>query len=220
MRWISIEPEAEGVIAIGTVATGVIALGQVATGVIAIGQLARGFVAIGQGAVGVVAVGMGAMGLVWSAGMFGAGGRGFGLVIPLVPSLGSRAVLPPTMPPAQLLEEETTAGFISATLDADEEGPFLRANGRPVAARFDARLRKAVEAHPRALPVLAHLTRAPEGWVCDALVDVPKPRWEKPEWWAWWVVQGLGLIGLAVAFWLLAGIPVIRSLFGPGGVIG
>ena len=51
-------------------------------------------VAVGQGAIGVVAVGMGSVGLVWSLGMIGVGGRGFGFVLPLVPSLGPRVAAP------------------------------------------------------------------------------------------------------------------------------
>jgi hypothetical protein len=177
IQWVSVGQEARGVIAIGQVATGVFALGQMATGVIAIGQVARGFVAIGQGAVGVVAVGMGSVGLIYSVGMIGVGGRGLGLIVPLVPSFGPRLAVPPTVPAQRLLARAEGAGHVRATLGRDATGPVLRADGRSLDVRFDARLRHAIEASPGDRPVYAHLRRSGEGWVCDELIDVPETRW-------------------------------------------
>ncbi len=219
MRWIAVGQEAEGVIAIGQFATGVFAIGQVATGVIAVGQVARGFVAIGQGAIGVFAVGMGSVGLVGSMGMLGVGGRGLGIILPLVPSLGPKRALPATIPAARLLEGDATHGYVTATLDAGGGRPTLTAEGRAIEVRFDSRLRAAIEAQAGALPVYAHLSRTPAGWICDELLAVPRARWRSPGWWAWWAVQLAGLAVACLAFWALAGIPVIQALLGPRGIL-
>ncbi len=217
IRWVSVEQQAYGVLAIGQEATGVIAIGQMATGVIAVGQIARGFVAIGQGAIGVFALGMGSVGLVYAVGMVGVGGMGLGLVLPLVPSLGPRLAVPETVSPAKL-RSSGRPGHIEAVLTGSASGPVLRAKGSVIAARFDARLRAAVtEAGERR--VYAHLSPTPEGWLCDALIDVPPARWRTPGWWAVWAVQLVALGFFAVLFWVLAGIPVVQALFNPGGIL-
>ncbi len=219
MRWIAIGQEAEGVIAVGQVATGVFALGQMATGVVAVGQVARGFVAIGQGAIGVIAVGMGSVGLVWSVGMIGVGGRGFGLVLPLVPSLGPRLAAPDTMPARRLADEDARAGHLRAMLGRDDAGPVLRADGKALPVRFDPRLRGTIEGRAGDVDVYAHVSRGPDGWVCDELLEVPRPRWKTPGWWGWWAVQLGGLAVIVTLFWLVAGIPVVSALFDPGGIL-
>lgn len=94
IEFFSVGQRAEGIIAIGQEATGVIAIGQFATGVFALGQVARGGIAIGQVAIGVVAVGMLSLGLVYSVGMIGAGARGIGGILPLVPTPPRRGKLP------------------------------------------------------------------------------------------------------------------------------
>ncbi|NOY26516.1 MAG: hypothetical protein GXP62_11640 [Oligoflexia bacterium] len=103
MKIIDVQQEATGFIAIGQVATGFLALGQMATGVIAIGQVARGVFVVGQVGIGLVSVGMGSAGLFWSAAMFGVGGRGLVIVLPLLPS-GRKMLDPPqTVAAAALL---------------------------------------------------------------------------------------------------------------------
>src|SRR5687768_16940479 len=94
---IDVGQHATGFIAIGQEATGFFALGQIATGVIAIGQVARGFFVIGQVGFGITSIGMGSAGLVYSVGMLGVGGRGLGLIIPLVPRLKDPRQLPATV---------------------------------------------------------------------------------------------------------------------------
>ncbi|MDP2310959.1 MAG: hypothetical protein Q8P18_33375 [Pseudomonadota bacterium] len=223
MRWISVGEDAHGVIAIGQFATGVIALGQVATGVIAVGQVARGFVAIGQVSIGVFAVGMGSVGLVYSVGMLGAGGRGLGIILPLVPSFGPALSSPDTVPAGRLLGGKAREGWVDARLDRDTLGPVLVSGGEALDVRFDVRLRRAVEtqadAQAGALPVTAHLTRTEGGWVCDQLQQLPARRWRTPGWWVWWGAQLAGLAVAAVAFWALAGIPVVQALFNRGGIL-
>lgn len=218
MRWISVGQEANGVIAIGQQATGVIALGQFATGVVAIGQVARGFVAIGQVSIGVFAIGMGSVGLFYSVGMLGAGGRGLGIILPLVPSLGPKVAVPDTVPAGRLLGGRARDGWVSATLDRDAHGPVLLVAGEPLEVRFDIRLRAAIEARA-AGPVTARLTRTGGGWVCDRLQAVPMRRWLAPGWWAWWATQLGGLAVASVLFWALAGIPVVQALFNRGGIL-
>ncbi|MES2639967.1 MAG: hypothetical protein V4850_10810 [Myxococcota bacterium] len=225
MRWISVGEEANGVIAIGQFATGVIAFGQVATGVIAVGQVARGFVAIGQVAIGVFAVGMGSVGLVYSVGMLGAGGRGLGIILPLVPSLGPAITTADAVPARRLLGGKAPTGWIDARLDRDRHGPVLVSGGDALDVRFDTSLRAALEARlntpdaPEMLTVLAHLTRSEAGWVCDQLQQMPSPRWKVPGWWAWWAFQLAALAVASVVFWVLAGIPVVQALFNPGGIL-
>lgn len=213
MRWIAVEQEAVGVIAIGQLATGVFALGQMATGVIAIGQVARGFVAIGQGAIGVFALGMGSVGLVGSIGMIGAGGRGFGLIFPLVPSLGPTYDTPDTVSLAEL--RASGQGWIEARLD----GSSLLVGGRAVDTRFDAALRPAVEARPAPGDVWAHLEVRDGRLVCDQLLAVPEPRWKSPGWWGFWAAQMGALTAACLLFWVVAGIPVVQALFNPGGIL-
>jgi hypothetical protein len=45
------------------------------------------------------------------------------------------------------------------------------------------------------------------------------PSYRRTTWWLIGVAQCAALTGVAVAFWLLAGIPVGDLLFGPGGVL-
>lgn len=219
MQWVSVGQEAHGVIAIGQVATGVIAIGQMATGVIAIGQAARGFVAIGMVSIGVISIGMGSVGLVYSVGMVGVGGRGFGLILPLVPSLGPKLSAPETVPAARLLGGKSRRGWVDARLDRDALGPVLVAGGDALDVRFDTRLRGALEAQVGGLAVTAHLTRTEDGWVCDQLQQLPVRRWQTPNWWVRWAAQLAGLAVAATVFWAVAGIPVVQALFNPGGIL-
>ena len=94
MKFFDVGGQAVGVIAIGQQATGFFALGQFATGVIAIGQVARGGIAIGQVAFGLVGWGQLGAGIFHAVGMIGIGGRGFGPVLRLVPSIGRPRILP------------------------------------------------------------------------------------------------------------------------------
>lgn len=212
IRWISVGDEAEGVIAFGQVATGVIAVGQMATGVIAIGQLARGFVAIGQGAVGLFALGQGAVGVYGAIGMIGVGGRGFGIVLPTIPSPGERRVLPNETAWAGVRK---TGGWRS--LEYAGEWTFLD-EGKPVEARLDARLLRAVNALPTGTRLHAWLRSDDGNLVIERLMQRPKGRLTNPNWWAIWAVQLLAMIGTVVFFWLVTGIPVVHALFDPGGV--
>ena len=175
-------------------------------------DLARGFIAIGQGALGVFALGMGSVGIVGSIGMIGAGGRGFGLIFPLVPSLGPTWDLPETVP---LRDARKGGGWVDARL----EGTTLTVDGKAADIRFDAKLRPMIEAQTEPRDVLARLEPRDGGAVCVALQAVPPARWKSPGWWGFWAAQMTGLSFACVLFWLLAGIPVVQALFNPGGIL-
>ncbi len=168
MRWISVEPDAWGVVAVGQTARGVIAIGQWAWGVVAIGQFAFGGVAVGMLAVGGVTVGLGSVGLYGAAGLAGAGGRGRGpWVASLLPQLPRPRRVPIPAPRAE------PGRWIALELELDGDGDV-----RPVAdgasgLRLDARLRRAAaDAAPAA--VLGRVRSAPDGPVVDELRALPE----------------------------------------------
>ncbi len=215
MKWFDVGEQAQGVFAIGQVATGVVAIGQMATGVIAIGQVARGFVAVGQGAVGLVALGQGSIGLFWAVGMLGIGGRGFGLVIPTVPDLGERRALPAVTPVDQLREGQ------SGWQRLKYEGQLrFSVENEVLPARIDSALVQAVDKLTVGTVVYGLLKKQADGLRIDRLMQVPVPRIRESGWWAWWGLQLLLLLGSGVAFWLIAGIPILEGLFGEKGVFG
>lgn len=115
MQFLSVGQRAEGFIAIGQEATGIIAIGQIATGVFALGQMARGVIAVGQLAIGLVAVGMLALGPVYCVAMIGAGARGKGGVLPIVPMPTRKAVLPGLATLAEITSRGAT-GWLPITV--------------------------------------------------------------------------------------------------------
>lgn len=216
MRFFDAGQEAHGFIAVGQFATGVIAIGQVATGVFALGQLARGVVAVGQVSIGVFSVGMGSVGVCYAVAMLGAGGRGKGLVLPLIPSLGPRVAAPELVAPAALLEGVREEGWIEAVLAPAGEGRVTvrGAHGGELPVRFDARLRRAVSAHAAGADpsALLRVRRDGEGLLADRVVRPPRTRLRSPGWWAWWGLQLLGLCAVSVAFWVMVARPLMVFL--------
>lgn len=212
IRWIAVGDQAEGVFALGQVATGVIAIGQMATGVIAIGQLARGFIAVGQGAVGLFALGQGAVGVYGAIGMVGVGGRGFGIVLPTIPSPGERRSLPAETPWNGVRK---AGGWRS--LHYAGEWSFTD-NGKPVEAKVDVRLLRALNELPSGSRIHAYLRAEDGGLVIERLMKAPTSRLMEPGWWAIWAIQLLGLCFSVAVFWMVSGIPVVHALFDPGGI--
>jgi hypothetical protein len=102
---VSTDPERPGIFAFGQFAWGIFALGQMASGVIAIGQVATGVIAIGQGAVGIVAIGQGALGVLYAGGMIAVGGRGFGVCLKVLPKIELQRFERPSLPPLSTIEE-------------------------------------------------------------------------------------------------------------------
>lgn len=147
MRFFAIGQEAEGFIAIGQIATGVIAIGQVATGVIAIGQAARGVVAVGMVAFGIVSLGMLSGGLVYAVGMVGAGGRGLGMIIPLVPVPRATPKLP-EIASLEAIRASAREGWIRAKLRVGASGlPELLQQGIALPVTLSASMLSAATGH-------------------------------------------------------------------------
>lgn len=144
IEFFSVGQRAEGFIAIGQEATGVIAIGQFATGVFALGQVARGGIAIGQAAFGVVSVGMLSVGLVYSVGMVGAGGRGLGFILPLVPGPLRRGKLPGLAHPDAIRAGRET-GWLPVRLLPSASGPTIQHATGPIAASIAANLQAGVQ---------------------------------------------------------------------------
>lgn len=217
MGWfIDIQQEAQGVIAVGQIATGVVAIGQMATGVIAIGQVARGFIAIGQGAVGVIAVGMGAVGVFHATAMMGAGGRGFGLVLPLSPYWPKKFQHPDTIRFGDLAAGDEDEGWIQVQLGTDDNGPCLVRDGSPLDVRFTRRMHRAATGYapPHEDKLYAFVERQHGGLVCTRLMYAPKRAFRRKGYWTGSAFQFAGLIALCAAFWIIAGRPVIAYLAG------
>lgn len=215
MRWFDVGEDAHGFIALGQLATGFIAVGQMATGVVAIGQIARGVIAVGQGAIGVVAFGQGAVGLYYGVGMVGIAGRGFGLVIPLFPSLGAAAVAPDATTLDRVVSREAP-GWVPVVARR-VEGQLARLHdpgGRLLPARVDIRLKEAVEAaaDAPAQTLLGWAEPSPAGPVIARLIAIPRSRLSRPGWWAIWGLQLGALLVVASAVWALALYPVAMML--------
>lgn len=196
------------VIAVGQGAVGLIAIGQMAHGVIAIGQVAVGVVALGQGSFGVFTLGMGSMGLGYCAAMLGIGGRGFGGVLPLVPSLGRHTPPGEVRPVDERLRAEAP-GWSEAQLS-----PMgLTLDDRPLDLPVDLRLQQAVDSHEPG-GVYLHLDRIGESWVITRLMERPSSRLTQPSWWLRWLVQVVLLFVLAQAVWALCVEPFLSLLLG------
>jgi hypothetical protein len=192
VRIIDVGQEATGFIAIGQVAVGVFAFGQMASGVVAVGQVATGVFTLGQGAVGLVSIGMGGVGIYWTGAMIGVGGRGFGIIVPLAPSLGPRPKLPSPVDWASAQDGDWVSTRVT------DEGPtFL---DTPDGVRIRARLRRSLRAEPSGR-VLAHVVDGESGLEVDRIVRIPRRRITQPRWWAIWAVQMI-LYALLCAAWI------------------
>lgn len=133
IEFISVGQRAEGIIAIGQEATGFIAIGQIATGVFALGQMARGVFAVGQVAVGVFAVGMLSLGLAGSVGMIGAGARGLGGILPIVPGPHRKPKMPSAGNP-QAIREGREVGWLPVTISGSAPNVSIQHATGPISA--------------------------------------------------------------------------------------
>jgi hypothetical protein len=209
MKIVDVGQHAMGVIAIGQEATGFFALGQGATGVIAIGQLARGCIAIGQCAFGLVGWGQVGGGIFHAVGMVGVGGRGFGPVLRLVPSVGRPRELPSAGSLAAV--EAGQPGWIEVDLTADLG---LHQEGRRLPIKIDRRLQKGAREIAAGGPqrVLAHTTRMGNLLVCERIAYAPPRPYQKKGFWALAVLQLIGLLGLGTAYAGVVGHPLLDAL--------
>jgi hypothetical protein len=184
MRILSIGDE-PGLFAFGQFATGVIAIGQVATGVVAIGQVARGVVAVGQLGIGLFAAGQVCVGLFGAAGI-GVGGRGKGLVLPLVPTIEP----PYDFPPCTTFDNVKAGfgdGWIEAKLQQIDGGHIgLGAETGLLPLKLACQL--VMKARSELMrfgdaPVVAHIRRMGDVLVCDRLMHVPTAMTTRPGFW-------------------------------------
>jgi hypothetical protein len=187
---------------------GFVAIGQMATGVIAIGQLARGCIAIGQAAIGLVAVGQGALGIFYGTAMVGvAGRRGYGLIIPLIPTI-SPARVPPATTSLADVQAGRGAGWVKATLGQDGLGLGLFDAGQRLPIRIDRRLvvagkellQKEIEPD-----VFAYTRGEAARFITERIVYVPKPTFRRKSFRLLAGLQVAGLIGMGVVFWFAVG---------------
>ena len=181
-------------------------VGGHATGFIAIGQLARGVIAVGQLGVGLIGWGQGGVGIMHAVGMLGVGGRGLGIVLPLVPSLG-RARVPPQTTSLQLVHATGQAGWLSTWIAADSWGLGLYEGTVRLPIKLDRRvLRKASELSQQGpFPVFASVQRVGQTLVCDRIVYEPVRPYKKRSWWILGAVQLCGLLVLGAIYWPAVG---------------
>ncbi len=137
IEFISVGQRAEGIIAIGQEATGFIAIGQVATGVFALGQMARGVFVVGQLAIGFFAVGMLSVGLAGSIGMIGAGARGLGGILPIVPGPHRKPKLPGAGSP-QAIREGREVGWLPVRIRGAAQSLTIEHETGVIPATFSA----------------------------------------------------------------------------------
>jgi hypothetical protein len=212
MEFISVGQTAEGFIAIGQHARGVFALGQEAVGVVAVGQLARGCFTLGQVAFGFIGWGQVGFGMLHAVGMFGVGGRGFGLVIPLTPGVGRARVAPNTVDVQSALRG--TSGWIETDLYFDSHGLGLANDGHRLPVKFDRRLQGGAQhltAHgPKR--VWAFLRTVRGIVVCDRIQHAPPRPFERAGFYGLAAVQFVGLVIMAVVWWMLVGVELAGIL--------
>jgi hypothetical protein len=212
MEFISVADNAHGFIAIGQHAKGFIAIGQVATGVIAIGQMAKGCFTVGQLAFGFIGWGQVGFGLLHAVGMVGAGGRGFGLVLPLVPGVGRARVPPETIALDAAMRGE--AGWVVVDIFFDGHGLGLGHEGTRLPIKLDRRLQGDADLLTVHGPsrVWAFVRTIDTTRVCERIVHVPPRPFEKPGFYVWGAIQFALLCVMAIAWWLVVGEEVLGVL--------
>lgn len=212
MEFISVGQTAEGFIAIGQHARGVFALGQEAVGVVAVGQLARGVFTLGQAAFGFIGWGQVGFGMLHAVGMFGVGGRGLGLVIPLTPGVGRARVAPETIDVASALRG--TAGWVETDLFFDTHGLGLGNDGHRLPVKFDRHLQGGAQHLTTHGPkrVWAFLRNVRGVVVCERIQHAPPRPFERPGFYGLAAVQFIGLVIMAVVWWKLVGVELAGIL--------
>jgi len=212
MDFISVGQQAQGFIAIGQEAKGVFALGQMATGVVAVGQVAKGCFTLGQVAFGFVGWGQVGFGLLHAVGMFGVGGRGLGLVIPLTPGVGRARVPPQTIDVGRALQG--SEGWVAADLFFDTHGLGLAHEARRLPVKFDRRLQHPAEALTvhGTKRVWAFLRTVRGVVVVERIQHAPPRPFEKPGFYLFAALQFVGLVIMAAVWWKLVGVELADVL--------
>ncbi len=217
MEWLATSPERPGVFAFAQGSRGIFAIGQGAVGIVAIGQVAAGVIAIGQGAFGWIGWGQAGVGIFHAAGMVGVGGRGLGIVLPLVPRVGKPRALPPAIAFADVWSGQQS-GWVEVRLDAGSGVPALLdpASLQRLPVKITAQLvggLRQLESRQRTR-VLADLRREGDVIVCDrAVYEPPRPYQTQGGLFMAHLVLGfLGLVGVAVVWWAVVGRELIVIL--------
>lgn len=212
MQFFSIGQQAEGFIAIGQEATGVIAIGQMATGVVAIGQLARGVFTVGMLSVGVVSVGMLSLGLVHCVSMIGAGGRGVGGVLPLVPKLPVVGQLP-EVGRREEIESGRTSGWLAVDVQRAPNGLALIEGGTPLRVRLGpSMLSAASQVLARGERALAYVTPTGLGVEVTRMMRIPTASWRNPQFIGQSLLQLGGLAIASAAYFWFGLTPVVDGI--------
>jgi hypothetical protein len=212
MEFLSVGQNAEGFIAIGQHARGVIAIGQIATGVIAVGQVARGCFTLGQVAFGFVGWGQLGFGIMHAAGMLGAGGRGFGIVLPLTPGVGRARVAPETISLERALSGEP--GWVEVELIEDGYGLGLANGGQRLPIKLDRRLQSGAGALTATGPrkVWAYVVVHRGVPVCERIQHAPPRAWQRSGFYLRASLGFAALVVMATAWWVLVGRDVLSIL--------
>jgi hypothetical protein len=157
---------------------------------------------------------MAGVGLHGTVAMVGVGGRGLGLVLPLLPSLGTRQV--PDKVQTLAAARRAGEGWVHLHLMPRSGGLVAAFDGyeRVDDLRVDARVRRAALA---AAPgdVWARLRTSADGPVIDQIVVHHRSRLGDPRWWLVWSAQLAALMVLSAVVWWLVGEVVLRALTAP-----
>ncbi|MBX3125825.1 MAG: hypothetical protein KF718_03885 [Polyangiaceae bacterium] len=211
-KLIDVGDNAFGFIAIGQFATGFFALGQIATGVIAIGQVARGFFVIGQVGFGLLSLGMASGGLVYSIGMVGVGGRGLGLIIPMLPRLRELRQLPPQTPFERIARGDAEDGWVEAVVREGQGRQFrLEIPGARTTVKIDAHLRHELSKLD-GRRVLTRIRRSDGALVARQMMPLPPARIGQSRWWVIWAAQLSLLAIVTLVFWFVVARPVLSAM--------
>jgi hypothetical protein len=212
VKLFDIGQEATGVIAIGQIATGVVAIGQLATGFIAIGQAARGVIAIGMGAFGLWSVGMASFGVVKAVGLIGIAARaGPGFILPLLPRFTEARTFPKQSPAAAARAGSEGGAWVRSSLVEDGGTIGLQAEGQALAFRSDAASQHALGKlwSQGKRDILAWLHGDGHGALRLAgLMEPPAPPWREARFWPSLVLRLAALTLLAIAYWIVVGVPL------------
>jgi hypothetical protein len=155
---------------------------------------------------------MGSVGLIHSVGILGAGGRGLGGIVPLVPRLSEPTELPARVSFDAIERRAVSAGWVEVRLVARPDATVrLEVGGEPLPVRLDARLRRAAPKHS-GRTLLGFIRRGPEGLVCERLMEVPEVRLRQRHWWLIWAMQLALLFCGTVAFWYVVVRPIFEAL--------
>jgi hypothetical protein len=165
--------------------------------VIAIGQLARGGIAIGQLAFGLVGWGQLGGGVFHAVGMLGVGGRGFGPVLRLIPSVGRPCELPRSTSLAAV--ESGEGGWVEAQLTPDLH---LAAPGASAPIKLDRRLQTGARriTTQGSQHVLAYVRPIGPTLVCERITYEPPRPYQQKSFWTLAAFQLAGLLVLATAW--------------------